>query len=345
MIQFLTLDQIGKAFIPRKIRPKLRYYLLKTGAVETPYKLYGIFFFLSVIVTGLIYVLMIYPKLQEMYMVIFLLATFVTWVIVQGIVIGIIMICLYMYYDLTIFKRTKDMEEVLEEFLRYVSENLKGGLPFDQALWQAIRPQFKCLADEINLISKKVMTGTDIGDALHEFSEKYDSPTLKRSFELIVEGMKGGGEISYLVDRIEVNLRETRDLKKEMAATNSTYVIYLGSIILFIAPALFGLSFNLLKVLDRLASKISPNMGAGTQMGMLMDFSKLNVAAYFDNFVIFSILALCIIAIFSSMIMSIIKNGNIKQGLKYIPFMAVISVLMYLLFRSVLGLVFSSMIV
>ncbi len=347
MIKFTTLQQFGRAFIPDKLRPKLRKYLSKTGAVDIPYTFYGLLFILSVIITGVIYLMFFFPRLREMYTIVFLLSTFILWAVTQVVILGIIIVCLYMYYDLTIFRRTKEMEEVLEDFLRYVSENLKGGLPVDRALWEAIRPQFKVLADEINLVAKRVMTGSDVGDALTEFAEKYDSPDLKRSFQLIVEGMKGGGEISYLIDKIEQNLRETRDLKKEMAATNATYVIYLGSIILLIAPALFGLSFNLLKVLDKLSGKLSPAAGGGAAsgMGMLIDFSKMNVSKYFGNFILFSILALVIIGVFASMIMSIIRKGNIKEGLKYIPFMVGGSVLSYFFFRIALEYVFGSFIV
>lgn len=347
MTRFVTLEQFGRAFIPERIRPKLRRYIEKAGSVDIPYTFYGLLFMASVIATGALYLLFFFPKLREMYTLVFLFATVLIWFATQLIILAIIVIMLYMYYDLTIFRRTKEMEEVLEDFLRYVSENLKGGLSFDRALWEAIRPQFKVLADEINLVAKRVMTGTDIGNALTEFAQKYDSPSLKRSFQLIVEGMKGGGEISYLIDKIEQNLRETRDLKKEMAATNATYVIYLSAIILFIAPALFGLSYNLLTVLDKLSSKLSPATGGGSAggMGLLIDFSKLNVAKYFNNFILFSILALVIIGVFASMIMSIIRKGNVKEGLKYIPPMIGASVLMYYLFRIVLSSVFGSFIV
>jgi len=347
MIKFTTLQQFGKAFIPERLRPGLRKYLSKTGVVDIPYTLYGSLFILSVIITAILYLLFIFPRIREMYTLAFLLATFITWVITQLLVIAVIIAGLYIFYDLRIFKRTKEMEEVLEDFLRYVSENLKGGLPVDRALWQAIRPQFKVLADEINLVAKKVTTGSDVGEALMEFTDKYDSPDLKRSFQLIVEGMKGGGEISSLIDKIEQNLRETRDLKKEMSATNATYVIYLGAIILAIAPALFGLSFNLLKVLDKLSAKLSPATGASSSggMGMMMDFSKLNVAKYFNNFIMFSILALVIIGVFASMIMSIIRKGNIKEGLKYIPPMVGGSIVMYYIFRIVLEKMFGSFIV
>jgi len=37
---------------------------------------------------------------------------------------------------------------------------------------------------------------------LHEFTEKYDSPVLRRSFDLIVGELESGGEIATIVDRL-----------------------------------------------------------------------------------------------------------------------------------------------
>jgi len=121
---------------------------------------------------------------------------------------------------------------VLPDFLRFVSENLKGGLPFERALWSAIRPEFGVLASEVRLAAKRVMTGQDVDEALQEFTSKYESPMLRRSFNLITEGMKGGGEIADLIDRIVEDIEDTKELKSEMATTNLSYVIFVSFVVL-----------------------------------------------------------------------------------------------------------------
>jgi pilus assembly protein TadC len=339
MSRFVTLEEFGKAFIPKRIRPRLRKYLFKAGYTEVPYTLYGGLFVLSVIVSAAVYIFLLFPKMEGLNAFLFMILTFVFWAVIQSAVLIFIIVVLYIWLDTKIFQRTKDMENVLEEFLRYVSENLKGGMPFDRALWEAIRPQYGILSEEISLVAKRVMTGLDISDALIDFTEKYDSPLLRRSFQLIIEGMKGGGNIAYLIDRVEANIRETKELREEMIAANTTYSIFMTTIVLAIAPVLFGLSYNLLVILQSIGGKLA---GAGTaaRIGGI-DFSKISINP--DAFVNFSIGALAVIGLFSSMILSLIRHGNIKQGLKYIPIFILVSITMYFIFKEGMYLIFSNL--
>lgn len=334
------IEEFGRAFIPKNIRPKLRSYLLKAGIQEVPYKQYGWLFILSIIITGILYIGLFFPYLKDYGPLTFMVLTAIIWFILQIVMLILVMAILYIKYDLHIINRTRKIEDVLEEFLRYVSENLKAGMPFEKALWEAIRPQFGVLAEEIRLVAKKVMTGQDTTEALQEFTEKYDSPILKRSFQLIIEGIKGGGEIAYLIDKIEQDIRETKELKQEINATNTTYVIFLTLIVIVITPILFALSYNLLLVLKGLAGKISS--AAGSSSALPFDLSKVNIKE--GNFETFSTFALAIVATFSSMIVSIIRKGNIKEGLKYIPIFIASSLLMYTIFKGILTAVFKSFI-
>jgi len=335
-IQIIFLEEFGKAFIPKRIRPKLRKYLFKANITEVPYKLFGAFFYLSLIITYFIYFNLFYPYVKGTGTLVFLVGTFVFWVVIQLIVIGLIILAIYWYIDYTVFKRTKSMEEILQDYLRYVSENLKGGMSFDKALWASIRPRFGVLADEIRLVAKKSMAGDDIEDALKEFTEKYNSPMLKRNFNLIVEGMKGGAEIAELIDRIEDNLRETKELKQDMAATNTTYAIFLTVIVTILSPGLFALAYNLILVLIGLSEKIGTSGGSTGGMGIAI--GKIVVDP--QSFISFSIAAIAVIAVFASMIVSIIRKGEIKQGVKYIPIYGAISIFLYFVFRNLLEGIF-----
>ncbi|MGM5485038.1 MAG: type II secretion system F family protein [Nanobdellota archaeon] len=338
----ISLGEFGKAFIPKSIRPRLRRYLAKAGYEEVPYRQYGFFFVFSVFVTGVALVGFIFPYIQDLNSLLFMLLTFVFWVAIQSAVLFVIVMLLYIHLDIKIYRRTKNMEAVLEDFLRYLSENLKGGMTFERALWRAIKPQFGILAKEISLVAKRVVTGQDVKDALMEFTEKYDSPILKRSFQLIVEGMKGGGNVAYIIDKVEKDIRETKELKQEMAAANTTYVIFIVAIVLIIAPALFGLSYNLLLVLQEIGGTISNATSSGSSSFSMMDLSDISIDP--ASFRMFSMGALTVISFFSSLILSIIRKGNMKDGVKYIPIFIGVSVLMYLFFRTVLSYVFSGFI-
>ena len=75
---------------------------------------------------------------------------------------------------------------MLPDFLQAVASNLKGGLSFENSLLAAIKPRFSILANEMAEVSKKLMTGYDVSTALSELGQKYNSPMLRRSIDLMI---------------------------------------------------------------------------------------------------------------------------------------------------------------
>lgn len=329
MAKLKALEEFGKAFIPEKVRPNLRKYLLKAGITDVPYDVFGALFVLSLVVTGIATVVFIIPFIDKLKLnlLLYFLSIFGTWVVLNLALAVLFMSVVYFYFDMKIYHRTKEMEAVLIEFLQFVSENLKGGMSFDKALWSSVKPRFKVLASEIRIAAKKAMTGEDVEDALIEFTEKYDSATLKRSFSLIVEGMRGGGQMAELIDKVVDNLKETRELKEDMAATALSYVIFISFIVMVIAPGLFALSKQLLIILGSFAEKLGSSLSGANTISLPIDFKTIAVTPH--DFTIFSQSALAVISGFSAMIISIIKDGNVKDGIKYVPFFILVSLILY----------------
>lgn len=341
-MKLIFLEEFGKAIIPEKIRPRLRKYLFNAGITDVPYKSFGAFFYGFIALTILLFFFYAYPLLIESFsgLKLFILA-FVSGLAIASIIAILAFAIIYFYLDLRIFNRTRQMEEMLQDFLKFVSENLKGGMSFEKALWSSIKPEFGILATEVRLAAKKVMTGQDVDEAITEFTDKYDSPMLRRAFNLIIEGLKGGGQVAELIDKVIENISETRMLKKEMAATNMTYVIFITFVVIVIAPGLFALSYQLLVILGSFISKIGATQISG---GMNLPLTISSISIKQSDFVVFSRYALVIISVFSSMIVSIIRRGSIKAGVAYIPIFIASSLLLHLLFMIVLTRVFSGLI-
>jgi len=341
-MKLIFLEEFGKAIIPEKVRPRLRKYLLNAGITEVPYRLFGALFYGFIALTILLFFFYAYPLLIESFsgLKLFILA-FVSGLAIASIIAVLTFAIIYFYLDLKIFNRTREMEEMLQDFLKFVSENLKGGMSFEKALWAAIKPEFGILATEVRLAAKKVMTGQDVDEAITEFTDKYDSPMLRRAFNLIIEGLKGGGQVAELIDKVIENISETRMLKKEMAATNMTYVIFITFVVIVIAPGLFALSYQLLVILGNFISKIGATQISG---GMNLPLTISSISIKESDFVVFSRYALVIISTFSSMIVSIIRRGSIKAGVAYIPIFIASSLLLHFLFMIVLTRIFSGLI-
>ena len=157
---------------------------------------------------------------------------------------------------------------------------------------------------------------------------------------LITSELESGGKITVIIDKVISDLKKTRLLKQEMAASTLTYVIFISVIILVISPVLFALSYQLLNVMIGFMGRF-----AGLNLSNMPITLSADNAINPANFKVFSMFAIGIISIFASMIISIINKGNIRSGLKYIPVFLTSSIIMYLIAMSVLSGMFAGMVV
>lgn len=340
-----VLKEIGQAFVPKKLRPNLRSYLMKAGIDDVPYGFFGGLFFSTIFSTIVSYfallhkVLTAYVQEQGYPQAIVGIGAFSYIVGVALALSATIVLFIYFYLNIRIYNRTKMLEDKLVDYLTLVATNLKGGLSFEKSLWMSIKPDFGILAKEIGLVSKKVITGNDLTEALIEFSLKYDSPILRRSVNLIIGEIESGGRVVEVIDKVIENLRKTRLLKAEMAASTITYMIFIGSIVMVIAPVLFALSAQLLQIIISFAAKIGGSLsGAGGSSVLPISLNEISVNE--DDFRFFSRLAIGTISVSSAFIISIIEKGNIKSGLRYIPLFLTVALVIYEIANFGLGLVF-----
>ncbi|MEK6967591.1 MAG: type II secretion system F family protein [Nanoarchaeota archaeon] len=332
-------EEFGKAFVFKQIRPYLRYHFSKAGIYEVPYVLFGILFFVTAAITVVSFWVKVIPWMASLELNAFQLffGFFLSWLAIQGFLILIIILIGYSAIDLRIHARTANMEDKLQDYLQFVSENLKGGMSFEKALWAAVRPQFGVLSEEMKLAAKKVMTGSDIEEALSEFTHKYPSELLKRNFQLIIEGTKSGGEISDIIDRVVENLEELKELKGEIRATNLTYMIFIGFVVVVVAPMLFSLSFQFFNILSSFSSLLEMAQGVGVS-GQSPYGNAFNIGGAsidIESFRQFSQGALIITGTSAGMMISIIQHGHLRASVRYIPLFVIISLILYFIFTNI----------
>jgi Flp pilus assembly protein TadB len=252
-------------------------------------------------------------------------------------VVGIILFIIYL--DIMIYQRKKSIELVLPDFLQLSSANIRSGMTIDKALWFAIRPQFGVLAKEMEVVAKETMTGTELDLALHNFGEKYDSPTLKRSISLLVEGIKAGGEIGDLLDRISVDLKESQSMRKDMAADVTSYAMFITFATVVAAPFMYGLAYQLISITQTIISSI--DTGTASSSGFALSVGGGGIALY--DYIRFTIVNLCISSFFACAIISTITKGDIKSGMGKIPVFIIVSLLCFFFAVIVMGRLFDGM--
>lgn len=244
----------------------------------------------------------------------------------------------YLFLDLRIVQRRLEVEEVLPVFLQLTAANIRAGMSPDAALWQAVRPRFGVLAKEVEMVAKDTLAGESLSAALRKFSGRYDSVLLKRSVNLLIEGMEAGAELADVLNKVAMNIQESRLLQKEMTANIATYTIFIGSAAILAAPVLLALAAQLLSVLNRLVSSIGGSLESSASQVSGLSFFALGTAAVDPaHFRVFAIVMLLVTSLFSSMMISAMKRGTILEGMKNVPLFMGISLLLYLVASKILG--------
>jgi flagellar protein FlaJ len=234
---------------------------------------------------------------------------------------------IFLYLDLKMYQHVRQIEESLPDFLQLASANISAGMTVDRALWYAIRSTFGILATEMEEVAKATIAGEDLEGALIKMGRKYDSRMLKETVNLIVEGIQSGGEMAELLSKLSANIKETQMMRKEISASVTTYAIFIGAATVLAAPLLFALSTQLLTIIQKIFSTINIDNTAGTSGLFSFNFSGESIKI--TDFKRFAMLSLIVSSFFSAAIISVIRKGSVKDGVKLIPLFMAISILIY----------------
>ncbi|MCX8158403.1 MAG: type II secretion system F family protein [Candidatus Diapherotrites archaeon] len=236
----------------------------------------------------------------------------------------------------------KFSEKVLPDSLQLIASNIKAGLTTERAMLVSARPEFGPLGVELKKTSLKVMSGMPLDKAIASMSERIKSKTLDRTFWLISNGVRSGGQLADLLMQLADDLKEQMSIKEEINANISTYVLLIFITSSLGAPILFGMSSFIVEAMSAQLSDI--NMPKFSNVAMPQNLSVVRTVMTFGQsktispeFVFnFSIISLFAISLFSALTLGVINKGSEKSGLIYFPLILAISYILFFLVRSVL---------
>ena len=318
-------------FLTQRIRLKLNEFLSSAGVKRKIPSLLKRMLVASIILSILIFFFFFLNTLKSYSGTKFPIAILTFWLVSILISVVIVLLLTLGYISVKKYQRTKVIEDILPDYLQLVAGNVSAGVPIDQALWISVKERFGALGEEIEIVAKKSMTGTDLKEALAEFSNKYDSDVLKKSIALLVEGLESGGEIADLISKIAINIKENQILKKELAGDVLTYAIFIGFAAILAAPFLFALSHRIIIVMTEVTSKVDVSSLSTVSSKISLKAGKGITP---EDFKRFAFVMLTITSLISSSLISVIRRGTIKEGFKFIPIMIAISVILFLVISA-----------
>jgi len=240
---------------------------------------------------------------------------------------------LYFKYEVKIKKREKKIEEGLPYFLDNLVSNLKGGIPIEKSLIDSVPKDNKIMLEEVILMNERIMMGDNFLIVIEDFIHKYNSPLIRRTFFLLSEGLKGGGNLADSIETISKNIKNINNLFKEFVANTSGFAFIIMLISVALSPFLFSVALVLLVFLSNLFTLFAKNSATTGHAILTLKPVPGQFITYLHNF---SYVVITTINFFSSLIVAELKNEKLFNAIKYIPFFIAISLLTYTLASDIL---------
>ena len=244
----------------------------------------------------------------------------------------------YILLQLSAESKAKFVEDILPDALQLMASNIRAGLTTDKALLLAARPEFGPLKEEIQRIGRETMAGRSFVDALTKSTRRIKSKNMERTFALIVQSLKSGGQLADLLDQSADDMRDQQMIQKEISASVLMYAIFIAIAIVLGAPMLFALSSFLLELLVKNMELITAQMPMSfkSMASSSMPIAVGSISLDPDFAITYSMLSIAISSFFGSIVMGSIMKGEETAGLKYFPVMLIAAICLFYVIHSLL---------
>lgn len=249
---------------------------------------------------------------------------------------GSLILVVYVWLLLRADSRRRQVEEVLPDFLYLSASNVRAGMTIDQAMWYAAKPEFGILSEEVATVAKRTFGGVPFNQSIDYLTERFNSKSIRRAVALIKQGMASGGKLADILERTAEDTRQMHILQKEIAASLLMYIIFIVFAGALGTPFLFAISGKLVAMLESVFATL-PTASASSFSTIQTPFMVASHASISSaDFFLFTILSCAMTAIFSSLIIGVISKGSKRDGIPYLPFLLVVSLVIFFLVSSML---------
>ncbi len=310
------------SYFPLKMRKRVKELLLYAGMTVDVKSYLGFIFLFDF---SLSFILALF------FMLFFKINYLLSFIVIFFLVDAISYMSLHFKAD----AKARFVEKVLPDVLRLMAGNLKAGITTDKAFILSARPEFGIFKKEIIKIGKEIATGKDMGESLMDVTKRVRSAKLKNVFELIVSGLKTGGQLSDLLEQTAQDLTNQKIIERKIRSNVKLYVIFISIAITIAAPIMYALSIFLAEVLTQ--QMVAIDLGALASSVPFAIDGSLDLVPI-TRFVLISILTT---VFFGSLVLGQISKGDEKEGLHHIPLLVVSSLSLFFLvlwlLRKLLG--------
>lgn len=226
-------------------------------------------------------------------------------------------------------RRLKKQEVAFSQLLYKLSELMRGGIDPIKGIISISRGELGAIKKEVQDCASSLVLGHSLEYAMDRLNAAIGSKLVSKYIDIIVQAAHTGGNVSDLVFRTSEDMRAVISLERDKESNLKQYAIvfYLAQGIMIML--VYILSTSLLPMVQTMGQGMG-NMGGGmSSMGGLtigsQGLSDINFKLGFFHMIILN-------ALLGGMIIGMITEGDLKQGLKHANFLLVGSYLTCLVF-------------
>ncbi|MCX6651637.1 MAG: type II secretion system F family protein [Methanomassiliicoccales archaeon] len=217
----------------------------------------------------------------------------------------------YGFYSTAQFKRIREIESRLPDFLRDVSEGGRFGMTLAESIKVSSRGRYGRLTPEIQRMAAQIDWGVPATDAIKLFIDRVDTPLVRRMTSIVIKANDAGGNVADVLDMVAHDARETMLNRNERSITMSTYTV-----VIYVAFAVF------LATIFILNSTFLPQMiKAGTQIDAgTTGVSNIPVQVKSDvipEIQLIFVISVVIHAFGDGILAGVLQDGRIANGLRH----------------------------
>ena len=151
------------------------------------------------------------------------------------------------FYNHVKAKKKREIEEQLPDFLREISSSTSSGMTIFDAIKSAARGDHGRLTPELQRMASQISWGIPVKEALNNFAERINTPSVKRMAVTINKALEIGGNTSAVFEAAAREIDQVKLVEQQRRAEMSLYamVIFISffvflAVILIIDKTIFA---------------------------------------------------------------------------------------------------------
>lgn len=243
--------------------------------------------------------------------------------VVAGIMFIVVVDLLLGFPYLQAMKRVEAIENDLPNALKQMAETLKAGGTYEYALREVAVSAYGPLKREIEGILRNLEEGENFDNSLELFASNVNSRLVKRTVTIIVDSIKSGASLAEILDDIAEDVRTMHRLNRERKTRTLMQALFIVVAAAVIAPLIFGFVSTIIAVL------IEASAGSVAEEAKKKALEAAStIAGLIEIYIIMEVIA-------TSIMLSLMREGNAKKSIIYFPAILFIAYLSYVASKAI----------